>query len=203
MSYKVRLNKYNALLTPNELLTFMDENIYYGVYGKDQKLYLYDDDNFQQACLKEHILSDKDRLLKYQYGTCWDQVELERDWFTRNHYEFKTIFIWFLFPYENNYITHTYLVYKDKKTKEYCYFEHADFNNWGIHKFPTYKEAIEYQMHKHIEFNKQQGNVINDEVLNHLVIYEFDNIKKGLNMEEYINHILNSKVVYEKNNFCI
>ena len=74
MSYEVRLNKYNALLTPNELLTFMDENIYYGVYGKDQKLYLYDDDNFQQACLKEYILSDKDRLLKYQYGTCWDQV---------------------------------------------------------------------------------------------------------------------------------
>ena len=72
-------------------------------------------------------------MLKYKIGHCWDQVELERAWFKKHNYEYKTLFIYFesdLAPY----ICHTYLVYNDKKNNTWNWFEHADENNKGIHK---------------------------------------------------------------------
>lgn len=205
MDYIERKNAYNRVKTPEELMDFMDKYIQYGIYGTDNKVYEdYDtsvNSDFQFACQNKYALCDIERYLKYGYGVCWDQVELQRDWFTRNNYDFKTIFIWFLFEEENSYITHTYLVYKDKTDNKYCYFEHADYNNRGIYKFDTYKEAIEYQKEKHIKFNESCGNHIDDEVLNHLVIYEFNSPSYGCDMSEYIDHILESRVIYENNKY--
>lgn len=205
MTYEERKVAYNKVRTPKELLVFMDKYIKYGIYGTDNKIYdnweSSNNSDFQIACETKYLLCDAERYLKYGYGTCWDQVELERDWFTKNNYEFKTIFIWFLFEKENSYLTHTYLVYKDKETNQYCYFEHADYNNRGIHSFNTYEEAIEYQKAKHIQFNEICGNVINEDVLNHLVIYEFNQPKYGCSMEEYINNIFCSKIIYENNKY--
>ena len=205
MDYMDRKKAYYNVKTPEELMIFMDKYIRYGIYGTDNKVYenygTSVDSEFQLACQNRYALCDIERYLRYGYGTCWDQVELQRDWFARNNYEFKTIFIWFLFEEENNYITHAYLVYKDKIDNKYCYFEHADYNNRGIYKFDTYKEAIEYQKVKHIKFNESCGNSIDDEVLNHLAIYEFDTPDFGCDMNGYINHIIKSKVIYENNKY--
>ena len=118
--YVERLNNYNNVKNPNELLEFMDKNIKYGIYETDKVVYDKWDasinSEFQKACQTKYELCGSKRLLKYGYGTCWDQVELERDWFINNDYECKTFFIWFCFSTSNNYVTHTYLVYKDKKT---------------------------------------------------------------------------------------
>ena len=141
------------------------------------------------------------RLLKCGYGTCWDQVELERDWFINNDYECKTFFIWFCFSTSNNYVTHTYLVYKDKKTEKYCYFEHSDGANKGIKEFDSYKDAILYQMEKYIDFNRSVGNLINEDILSHLQVYEFEIKKYGCSQYEYMENILNSKLVYDNNKF--
>lgn len=203
--YKERLNNYNNVKSPKELLEFMDKNIKYGIYGTDRVIYdKWDADNnskFQKACQTKYALCDLNRLLKYGYGTCWDQVEFERNWFIHNNYECKTFFIWFCFDTSNNYITHTYLVYKDKVTNKYYYFEHSDELNKGIKEFDSYKDAILYQMEKHINFNKQVGNLINEDVLSHLQVYEFRIKKYGCSQYEYIDNILNSKLIYDNNNF--
>lgn len=205
MSYVKRKKAYNAVKSPEELLSFMNRYIKYGIYGTDNKVYdswnPSTESDFQLACQTKYSLCDANRCLKYGYGNCWDQVELERDWFLKNNYQIKTIFIWFLFEEDNNYITHSYLVYKDKITSQYCYFEHADSQNAGIYKFNTYKELIEYQKNKHITFNAECGNLINDDILNHLVIHEFQPPKYGCNMEEYICNILNSKFIYSNGNY--
>lgn len=205
MSYEERKNKYENVRSPEELLEFMEEYIKYGFVGIDNKLYdNWESDvsgEFQIACQTKYGLCDAEKILKYGYGVCWDQVELERDWFFKNGYEFKTIYIWFLFENENNYLTHTYLVYKEKDSNKYCYFEHSDSNNIGIHKFNTYKEAIEYQKNRHIEFNASVGNLINDDVLKHLVIYEFDCPEFGCSMNKYIDNILESKIIYKDNRY--
>ena len=93
------------------------------------------------------------------------------------------------------------IVYKDKTSGDYCYFEHADYNNKGIKKFKSYKDAVLYQMDKHIESNRKY-NIINDDVLNRLVVYEFDIFKYECSMDEYISNILESKVIYENGEFC-
>ena len=205
MTYEERKLAYSKVKTPNELLVFMDKYIKYGIFGTDNKI--YDDweadvnSEFQIACQTKYTLNDIERYLKTGYGTCWDQVELERDWFSKAGYEFKTLFIWFLFEEDNNYTTHTYLIYKDKIDCKYCYFEHADSNNYGIHKFNTYKEAIEYQKEKHIKSNENYGNKIDEDVLSHLVIYDFNHPKYYCSMNEYIDNILKSKVIYKDNKY--
>lgn len=205
MTYNERKLAYDKVNTPEELQEFMDKHLKYGIYGTDNKVYEnwdYDvNSEFQIACQTKYSLCDAKRYLQYGYGTCWDQVELERDWFTKHKYEFKTLFIWFLFEETNNYATHTYLIYKDKETNKYCYFEHSDYNNRGIHKFDTYKLAIQYQKEKHIENNQNNGNIIDDNILSHLKIYEFNQPKYGINMEEYLSNILNSNIIYENNKF--
>ena len=63
--------------------------------------------------------------------------------------------------------------------------------------FNSYKEAITYQMNKDIETNKKYGNKINNEILKYLNIVEYKNTRLGMNQNEFIEMILNSKVVIE------
>ncbi len=191
--------KYNNILTPEELFTFMEDNIKYGIHGTNNEDYIPHDEKtngiFQNACLNYYRLADPKYLLKHKLGHCWDQVELERDWFTKHKYNFKTIFIWFLFDYENSYSTHTTLIYQDKQTNDYCLFEHADFENKGIHHFKTYQDAIKWEYDKHIEYNKKQGNPINEEILKHIHIYEYEHPKYGSTFMDFIDNIFNAKEI--------
>lgn len=204
-AYKERIEKYNEVNTPEELLKFMDKYITYGIYGIDSKSYTnWENDinsEFQIACQTKYALCDKERILKYGLGTCWDQVELERFWFKEHNYNFKTFFIWFYFEEDNNYGTHTYLVYE--KNNKYYYFEHADYNNKGIYEFDSYKDAIEYQMSKHINFMKQNGLPIDEEILKHIQVIEFNIGKYEIDMNEYFENLFDSNIIYENNQFVL
>ena len=63
--------------------------------------------------------------------------------------------------------------------------------------FNSYKEAITYQMNKDIETNKKYYNKINNEILKYLNIVEYKNTRLGMNQNEFMEMILNSKVVIE------
>lgn len=205
MTYEQRKIAYDKVSTPEELQVFMDKYLKYGIYGTDNKVYktwnIKTNSKFQEACQNKYSLCNVERFLKYRYGTCWDQVELKRDWFTNHNYEFKTLFIWFLFEETNNYTTHAYLIYKNKENNKYYYFEHSDFTNRGIYEFDTYESAIEYQKELHIKNNKNSGNIINDSILSHLIIYEFSSPKYGCNMSEYLNNILESTIIYQNGKY--
>lgn len=197
------IDSYKNINTPEELYEFMDKYIKYGFYGNDGNIYTNDGTEesnviFQNACLDKYELADKDKVLRYGYGQCFDQTELERFWFKEHNYEFKTIFIWFLFDYDNTYPTHSYLIYKDKETEEFCWFEHADSANKGIHKYKTYIDAIKGQMNKHIEYTKKCGNIVDDEVLKHIHIYEYTIDKYNISFDEFIDNILLSDDITKK-----
>lgn len=197
------LDIYKTINTPKELYEFMDKYIKYGFYGNDGKIYTNDgteesDKIFQDACLDRYGLANKEKVLKYGLGQCFDQTELERAWFKEHNYEFRTIFIWFLFDYENTYPTHAYLVYKDKTTNKYYWFEHADSINKGIHEFNSYKEAIYNQMLEHISYTKNSGNKIDDEVLKHIHIYEYETNKYEISFYEFIDNIFESKEITDE-----
>lgn len=191
--------KYNDIKTPEQLLKYMDENIKYGFVDVNEKIYgTWNNQEFQQECQTKWRLSSPERLIKVRYGHCFDQVELERDWFNNHNYNFKTFYIIFELPFNNSYSMHTYLVFE--KDGKYYYFEHSDFKNRGIYEFETYQDAIDYQRNKYIEYNEQR-NVINKEILNCLHIYEYINPTYGCTMNEFISNILENgkEVVNEKN----
>ena len=124
--------EFERIKTPKEFLEYMNNNITYGFIGKNGKKY----QNFSsEEWFEEGIVQNGEEVLKSKIGTCYDQVELERLWFGNHHFEVKTIFIWFEVDYENDYPTHTFLVYKNNH--KWYWFEHAFEPYRGIHEFDS------------------------------------------------------------------
>lgn len=181
------IEEYNNIKNPKELLEFMNQNIEYGFYGSDNKIHTPDSKDFNEEFDKYWVLCDKDRLLKYKYGNCYDQVELEKDWFKSNNYEFKTFFIYYDLNFENDYFTHTYLAYKEND--KWYYFEHADYNNRGIHEFNSLNELKEFQKNKFIEFNKASGRKINEKINSKIKIVEYNITNHNINCDEFYEYM--------------
>ena len=174
---------------PQELLDFMSSNINYGYLGKNGKVYRFGDKDFDKDWENQYILQNEQELLENLCGNCFDQVEFERKWFLENNYEFKTIFEMVLLNYKNVYPTHSFLIFKDKN--KWCWFENADYDNRGIHKFDRVDELLKYQYSKYLELLKKYS--IKDEEIDKIVITEFDIPKEHSSSKEYLEHVLNSK----------
>ena len=179
--------------TPEKLLDFMS-NIRYGYLGKNGRIYHQDDPDFNSSWYENYVLETKDDLLKNLNGNCWDQVEFEREWFLENGYEIKTIYEMVNLDYENIYPTHSFLIYKEKDN--WYWFENADYNNRGIHKFNTLEELLEYQYNKYVEFLKTFN--ITDQELEKIIITEFEKPKEHISAEEYLNHVVGSKQISKR-----
>ena len=182
----------NNVKTPEELLDFMSNNINYGYLGKNGRVYHYDDVDFNLDWYEQYILESKDDILKNLYANCYDQVEFEREWFLNNGYEVKTFFEMVYLDYKNDYNTHAYLLYKDNNEK-WCVFENADYDRRGIFKFDTLNDAIKYQYNAYLDSLKE--NNITDEDINKIIIREFDKPKEHISTDEYLDHVINSKII--------
>ena len=175
--------------TPEELLKFMESNIKYGYLGKNKKVYYFDDEDFNKDWLDQYVLENNKDILKNHCGTCWDQVEFERDWFLNHGYEIKTIYEMVLLDYKNNYPTHAYLVYKEDE--KWCWFENSDFNNQGIHKFNSFEELIKNQYYKYVSLLKNYN--ISDEEIDKIIITDYERPKEHISASEYYEHTISSK----------
>ena len=183
----------NNIKTPEELLDFMSHNINYGYLGKNGKVYHQGDSNFDEDWYKQYILEDKEDILENLCGNCFDQVELEREWFLNNGYEIKTIYEMVKLEYENVYPTHTFLIFKDNNS--WCWFENADSNNRGIHRFNSLDELLDFQYKKYVEYLKTFN--IKDSEIEKIIMTEFDKPKENISSDEYLNHVINSKRIKE------
>ena len=172
-----------SIKTPEELLKYMDI-INYGFVDENNNV--YQDEDFEQNVFSKWKLSSPERLLKVKYGHCFDQVELEREWFT-NKYPIHTYYMMFLVPYENPFSTHTFLVYENNH--KYYLFEHSDYFNRGIHEYNSLDELLDKEMKHHLEYNLK-NNKMTDEEQKSLVIYEYQKPEYNIDMIEFINNIL-------------
>lgn len=177
--------KYREIETPKQLMEYMNENIKYGF--SSEGINYIPSNTFQDECRVKWHLSSPEDLIKNGYGHCWDQVELERDWFLKHNFKVKTYFIWFQLPSDNTYSTHTFLVYEDND--KWYYFEHSDYKNRGIYKFSTLEKAILYRKKLHIEENKNR-NPVTEKEISLIHIYEYDKPEYGLTMQEFLDYIL-------------
>ena len=176
--------------TPEELLEFMSK-INYGYLGKNGRVYHYDDADFNLDWYNQYILESSDDILKNLYGNCWDQVELERFWFLENGYNIKTIYEMVKLDYDNDYPSHSFLVYQDNNY--WYWFENADFNNRGIHKFNSLDELLSYQYQKYVDYLKIFN--IKDDEIEKIIVTEFDKPKEHISAKDYLNHVNNSEIV--------
>ena len=177
--------------SPKELLDFMNKNIDYGYLSKSGKVYHSGDKDFDLNWYNEYILETKEDILNNSCGTCFDQVEFEREWFLKHNYEIKTFYQMVVLDYENSYPTHSFLAFKDNN--KWYWFENSFKENRGIYEFNSIDELIEFEYNKYLELLKKYN--ISDEEINKIIITEFDKPKERISAKEYIDHALNSKKI--------
>ncbi len=186
---------FDNIKTPEELLEFMNDNITYGFVGKNNKKYLdmysKEWDDWYEMC----YVQTGEEVLISKIGTCWDQVELERLWFEKNNYNFKTFFSWFEVNRENDLPTHTFLIYE--KYNKWYWFEHAFESYRGIHEFRSLEDAINYVKEKQFEFALANNKNTKKEDMETLTSYEYTKPGNHLGVDEYLkfvtSHTINRK----------
>ena len=183
------LEEYNNIKTPKELSEFMKKHITYGYLGKSGNIYHFNDEGFNEKWKDEYILENYIDVLNNKIGNCFDQVELERNWFNKNNYEFKTIYHQVMLDYDNPYPTHTFLVYKENES--WYWFENAWEDMSGIHKFNTLDELLKYEYEENLKFLKTY-NITQDEI-NKIQYFEYEKPNEHLSSIDYLNHVANLK----------
>ena len=159
---------------PQEIMNQMN-NIKYGWKDKYENIHFNVDETFSN----DYVLETPNEVLNNNVGVCWDQVELERNFFEKTNIKFKTFFI---VHYDNNNCpTHTFLIYKDDNL--YYWFEHSWKRFRGIHSYKTEEEALKDIKSKFIKY-ELNGNYSQ----NNLCIYKYEKPKYGINCLQFYEH---------------
>ena len=164
-----------------EILKLMNE-INYGWVDKDGNKHVDDFDTFSD----DYLLQSPKELLNNKVGICWDQVELERYYFSNCDCKIRTYFI---VNYDNdNCSTHTFLTYE--KDDSFYWIE----NSWemfrGIYEYSSLKDLLDEVREKFIE------QEIDDNVSKYnIVIYEYSKPKYNISVKEFFKHCESGKVI--------
>ena len=179
--------KYDDIKTPKDLLEYMSKNITYGFIGKSKKRY----EGLKEG-LDEYIVQSAEEVLESNIGTCWDQVELERDWFSNHNYIFKTLFLGFNVDYENTYPTHTFLLYENDN--KWYWFENAWEDERGIHEFNSFNDALNHVKDQHFLY-AQKRYKLDSSLKEKLECYDYDRPKPDLEAMDYVDHVTNGRKI--------
>jgi len=181
---------FQDIKTPDQLMTYLDEYIIYGIIDNNgNKYYDSNSTDFQNVCNEQWKLRSTKEILQDGVGHCYDQVEIEREWFAKNGFEVKTFWISaYQEEIENSGFSHTYLLYRDGST--WKLFEHSDFSNKGIYEFKDIKTAVKWQSEHQIKIAE---SCVKPLIQYTTCIKEYTKPPINVNMQEYLQFIDNSK----------
>ncbi|MBR5662054.1 MAG: hypothetical protein IKX00_00200 [Bacilli bacterium] len=179
----------NEIKTPNQLLNYMENNITYGFVGNNGKYYDNPDSDEWNDWYSVCYVQNAKQLLKSHIGICWDQVELEREWFSHNQFNYITIFIWFSVEHKNDYPTHSFLIYEDNN--KWYWFENAFFDCTGIHEYNSKTDAINDIKEKFFSYAIENGWA-KPEDKGLIMTNEYSKPKDNSTVQEYLNHVTNN-----------
>jgi len=183
--------EFQNIDTPQKLLAFMSENISYGFKDESGNIHSNPSSNDWKDYGNKYIVQTGEEVLYTKVGTCWDKVELERIWFEKKGYEFKTIFIWFELNSEQNNPTHTFLLFQEKN--KWYWFENAFEAYRGIHEFNSFKDALNFVIDKHSEYSVNSG-FTKPEDKKFIEAYEYNKLSESISANNYLRHATNYKI---------
>ena len=181
-----RVEKFEKIKTPEELLLFMKNNIKYGfIAEKDGKIYSPEQEGWGTGEQPVQKLQNPEEILKSGYGTCWEQTELEKQWFVKNNFEFKTFLLMFGENISQKNPAHTLLTYK-KNNKWYWLENTLDGHN-GIYEFDNQNDLIEHV--KEILINNALNNGATENDVKAYKVYDYDVPAYGCSVDKFIEQI--------------
>jgi len=132
---------------------------------------------------EDYIVKTPEEVLQTRKSICYDQVELERYFFERWKYQFKTFFIYGGLPIENN-ETHTVLIFKENN--KYYWFEHSWEKFRSIQgPFDSYDSAVQ----------KCCDELAKNWKINKIYYIEYNKPNKThLNANQFANYIIHNSI---------
>lgn len=130
-----------------------------------------------------YYLQSPEELLRTKCGVCWDQVELERDLFTKDSVSTKTYFVYILDG--DTLSSHTFLIYEDEN--KYYWFEHSWEKYKGIHEYNSELDLLLDVM------NKFRGDHIEVKENSPLYLYEYQKPKDHIKCNDFYKYIETQK----------
>jgi hypothetical protein len=173
---------------PGELSEYLRDNLEYGFVGKnDRKLHTPGDSDWSEAFSKDYYLQTPDELLNSKHGVCWDSVELERAWFAKHNYEFKTFYLGFKKDADNDLPTHTFLAYKDND--KWYWFEQSFAGHRGIHEYNDLSDLIKDVARKHFDYAIKNRGASSEDIKD-LKYCEYERPVPGCSADEFVSNIM-------------
>ncbi len=131
-----------------------------------------------------YMLQTPEELIKSRLGVCWDQVELQRYYFSKTNLVFHSYDI--VYIDKNKMPNHTFFVYEENG--KYYWFEHAFEKYKGIHEFNDLKSLL-LEVKESFVTTELKDNY-DDNLLN---LFEYDRPKEHLYCTECYEHFMSGK----------
>ena len=139
------------------------------------------DDHFNDF----YYLQTPEELLKSKCGVCWDQVELEREYFEKKNIPHKTYFV--MLSDDDMLPSHTFLTFEKDNI---CYWYEHSWNAYcGIQEYLSEEELLKDVMEK---FRKSHPEVKKDAPL---YLYEYEKPKYHITCDEFYKYIETQKEI--------
>ena len=164
--------KFDELKTPEQLMTFLEENLQYGFVHDGKVCPMEEMDRLYKLCINEE-------LVDAGHGVCWDFVELQRAFFLKHGIRHESFWVDSLAQGGN---THTFSLFnEDGKCK---WFEYAWDGQRGIHEYPTIQEAIEDICKRYKEDAQKRFNTQIDSV----ELFRYPKATSNFTAQQFIEH---------------
>lgn len=163
----------------NEVLLYLQQ-INYGWLDSEKNSHNQLDKSFK----KQYILAKPEEVINFKIGTCFDQVELERQIFKSLGLKFNS---YFMIYYDSKKIyTHTFIVYEEND--KFYWFENAWENYRGIHEYLSLYDLLTSIKEYFLHFNNIKC-FDND----YLCIYKYKKPKFHITLKELYRHYENGE----------
>lgn len=181
-----RTEVLKGIKTPEELFAFMRDNIKYGFVGKEGgKIYSPEHEGWGEGEQPEQELQSPEELLESFHGTCWEQTELARQWFSENNFVFKTFLLNFGSEISQKNPAHTFLAFS--KGDKWYWFENSLDKYNGVHEFGSLDDLIEDVKSKII--NNAIANGATEADIGKYKLFEYDTPAYGISTNDFISKI--------------
>lgn len=166
------------IMTPKDILIFMQEHIHYGWVDIDGKKHLDEMKGFR----RKYVTRTVQECLYYGLGTCIDQVAIMNELFNQIHIPHKMFCCRIYEPddygnLEEDEHMHCFLLYQYQgKTFQ---LEHPNQNRVGIHEYESEEAAVQFLTDYYVKIRGGQASPTT----------EFYEVKPGLTFQQFNNYI--------------
>jgi len=134
-------------------------------------------------------LQSPEELVQRQVGNCWDQTELQREWFERHGYEVWTYLLYY-YVTDDFCPSHSILAYRENG--KWVWFEPmfcgTAVEYLGVHRYESEAELLE-DLRRVFALNGQKSGMLPDKLEDERwVLYEYTRPEYGVGDVEFYEH---------------